>query len=85
MGDSEADCRQVVERLFQYIDGEIAGNDCQALEAHLRACAPCVDHVDFERNMKELVRRKCAEGGAPPDLAAKLKEHLNRVLDRPQA
>lgn len=81
MGDSEADCRQVVAALFLYIDGEIAGADCASLEAHMRRCAPCLDHVEFERNFKELVRRKCGEGAAPEDLMAKLRDHLRRVLE----
>lgn len=81
MGNSEADCRQVVAALFLYIDGEIAGAECAAFEAHLRRCAPCLDHVGFEQNLKELVRRKCSEGSAPPDLVARLKEHLGRILE----
>ncbi|MGH2668859.1 MAG: mycothiol system anti-sigma-R factor [bacterium] len=81
MGHSETDCRQVIAELFLYIDGEIAGGQCAGIEAHLRRCAPCLNHVDFERELKEFVRRKCSEGAAPPDLVARLKDHLQRVLE----
>ncbi|GAC1411147.1 MAG: hypothetical protein NVSMB57_05580 [Actinomycetota bacterium] len=80
MENTEANCREVVERLFLYIDGEIAG-DCNSIESHLRRCPPCHDHVSFEKDFKELVRRKCSEGKAPPELAARLKERLSHFLD----
>lgn len=80
MENTEANCREVVERLFLYIDGEIAGGDCGSIEIHLQRCAPCMDHVGFERDLKELVRRKCSEGAAPPELSARLKDHLSRLL-----
>ncbi|HVL88684.1 MAG TPA: mycothiol system anti-sigma-R factor [Actinomycetota bacterium] len=80
MGNAETDCRQVLERLYLYIDGEIAGGDCASIEAHLKACPPCMQHVDFEKNLKEVVRRKCTEGAAPPELAAKLKLQIQSML-----
>lgn len=80
MGNAETDCRQVLERLYLYIDGEIAGEDCVSLEAHLKCCPPCMDHVDFEKNLKEVVRRKCSEGAAPPELANKLKAQIQKML-----
>lgn len=82
MGESETDCRQVLERLFLYIDGEIAGADCGVIEAHLRLCEPCLQHVDFERAVKEFVRRRCAEGCDPPDgLADRLRSRLAGLAD----
>jgi mycothiol system anti-sigma-R factor len=81
MGQSEANCREVVEALFLYIDGEAAAEVCGGIELHLRRCAPCMDHVSFERDLKELVRRKCLEGGAPSDLTARLKDRLSSLLD----
>ncbi|MHB8513669.1 MAG: mycothiol system anti-sigma-R factor [Actinomycetota bacterium] len=81
MENTEANCREVVERLFLYIDGEIAGGDVSSIELHLRRCAPCLDHVTFERDLKELVHRKCASEATPPELSARLKEHLRHFLD----
>lgn len=81
MGNAKTDCRQVLENLYLYIDGEVAGDICVSIEAHLSLCPPCHDHVDFERDLKEMVRRKCLEGAAPPDLTARLKTHLQKMLD----
>lgn len=80
MGHSQTDCRQVLKRLYLYIDGEIAGGDCATIEAHLAECPPCHDHVEFEKDLKEMVRRKCIEGSAPPDLTARLKAQLQKMI-----
>lgn len=80
MGNAKTDCRQVLKRLYLYIDGEIAGEDCASIEAHLKLCPPCMHHVDFEKDLKEVVRRKCSEGTAPPELAQRLKAQLEQML-----
>ncbi len=81
MGLSETNCRQVVESLFLFIDGEISGDEFGSIEMHIQRCAPCLDHVSFQRELKELVRRKCSEGAAPQDLATKLKLRLTQYLE----
>ncbi len=81
MGHSETDCRQVVERLFLYIDGEIPAGECGGIDAHLQRCAECLGHVDFEREVKSIIRRKCSEGVAPVELANRLRVRLERFLD----
>ena len=81
MENAEANCREVVERLFLFIDGECAGGDVGSIELHLRRCAPCMDHVTFERDLKELVRRKCGSEPTPPELSARLKDHLHHLLE----
>lgn len=36
-----AGCRALLERLFDYIDGELSPSRVKALEAHLRNCVCC--------------------------------------------
>ena len=55
MGHSETDCRTVIEKVFLYIDGEIAGAECAEIEAHLEFCARCLHHYGFEREVKLLL------------------------------
>ncbi|MEW6321993.1 MAG: zf-HC2 domain-containing protein [Acidobacteriota bacterium] len=37
------DCRARLERLFDYLDGELDPRDCAALERHLASCECCGD------------------------------------------
>lgn len=44
-----------------YIDGELPDDDRRAVEAHLRACAPCHSRVIAERAVHELIRERQPE------------------------
>ena len=79
MGDAEAHCREVIERAFLYIDGEMPEEDCAAFRRHLELCARCLDHIDFEVEIKRVVRSKCSESGAPEILVQRVRAFLREV------
>lgn len=49
-------CREAVERLWAYIDGELQSGDERSVEAHLDACKGCYPHYDFQKAFREFVR-----------------------------
>ncbi len=62
------DCAQHTERLSEYLDGRLHGEQKAALEAHLHDCAECAAELESLRRTAEVVRdlphRKPAEGFA---------------------
>jgi anti-sigma factor (TIGR02949 family) len=58
MGD---DCRQIVEHLEVYLDGECPGDVEVVLRAHLELCPPCLDRADFERHLRVLMASRCRD------------------------
>jgi anti-sigma factor RsiW len=50
-----SDCREIEQLLTPYVDGEAPHTDCAAVDAHLRACPRCREHVSNERAMREAV------------------------------
>ena len=38
-------CLEIFARLSEYVDGELTAADCDAIQAHIRDCPPCVDFV----------------------------------------
>lgn len=80
MANAETDCRAVLEELYLYLDGEIAAERCDVIQAHLDACTDCLRRFGFERDVKELVRRKCREGAPPPGLAELLRSRIRAAL-----
>lgn len=80
MENAEADCRQVLTRLYLYLDGEIGESEVTSFEGHLHKCLPCHQHADLERDFKEIIRRKCSEETLPDGLIervrAQIREHL---------
>jgi len=57
----DQDCSEVLERMFIFIDNELADADCADIQRHLDECAPCLQKYDLERTVKALVARSCPE------------------------
>lgn len=69
-------CEQCLQYLWQYLDGELDGESSSELERHLDECRRCFSYAEFERQLREMVRRSCAGDHAPPEL----RERLTRLL-----
>jgi mycothiol system anti-sigma-R factor len=66
-GESMISCREAVEKLWPYIDGEVTAEEASAIRAHLHACGCCHPHFDFQKAFCNLVGQ-LARSHAPPDL-----------------
>ena len=51
------DCQKLCEMLFEFVSGELPDEHRQLLEEHLKACPPCVVHVESYRVTIELTRK----------------------------
>lgn len=63
-GDLEATCREVIDFLMDYLEGDLALERRRAFEEHLAECPSCVSYIATYRATIELARG--AAGGAPP-------------------
>ncbi len=55
------ECRDALERLYVYLDGELTENRRSAIRNHLAACSPCLEAFDFEAELKIVVARHCRD------------------------
>lgn len=55
-------CRQLFERLSEFLDGELSEDVCAHIRAHLSECAPC---QTFFRTLEETVHL-CQQLPSPP-------------------
>ena len=74
----DKDCSEVLERVFFFIDNELADADCGEIEQHLTECGPCLQKYDLERTVKSLVARSCAEH-APEGLRDRVLLRIRQV------
>lgn len=70
-------CRQLVEMLSDYVDGELSKNLCADLEKHLAGCENCRIVVDTMRKTVYLYR----VASSSPTLPTDVRERLYRCLD----
>lgn len=70
---SPVDCLEALKQIELYLDGELHGALRVEIEAHLGACGPCLDHSEFQRRLKELLRAKCGCDEVPPAFAERMR------------
>lgn len=73
------DCRELLDRLSRYVDGELSGRERAALVAHLRRC-PCCD--EFAESLRRTVQ-VCQEAGKsrlPRDVRERAKARIAALM-----
>ncbi len=68
-------CRECVELLQDFLEGDMPDEDRKHLEEHLAACPPCVEFLRTYRATPQICRKALA-ARMPSELAAKLKAFL---------
>lgn len=72
----ETPCAEVLDRVYEYLDGEIDGPRKHAIKEHLDECSPCLREFGLEEAVKAIVKRSCSDP-APPELRAKVLSNIN--------
>jgi anti-sigma factor (TIGR02949 family) len=67
----QLDCREALEHLYEFIDGEVGPVDHERIAHHLEECGPCLQEFDVERIVRALVARSCCQV-APSELRARI-------------
>jgi len=76
-------CRELVEFLMNYLDGDLPAAVRDEFEAHLRLCPPCLVFLD---QYKETIRLgKSCKDMPKQDCKAKVPEDLVQAILRAQA
>lgn len=81
MENTPTDCEAFLERLYPYLDGELDEGARADIERHLELCADCLRQLGAERDLKDLVRRKCTGETIPATLTERLRAAV-RTLAR---
>ena len=71
-------CAEVLQRMFFFIDNELAQADSRQIQQHLEDCGPCLEKYDLERTVKALVQRSCSEH-APETLRDRVLLRIRQV------
>ena len=70
------DCHEAVERIFEWLDGEMDSTEAASVGEHLETCARCYPRLSFERAFRKAVER------APhrETVAAELRQGIMEAL-----
>ncbi len=64
-------CREAVEQLWAYIDGELSEDQQEQVHEHLVACNGCYPYYDFQKAFRAFLRRSSKET-VPPALRRRI-------------
>ena len=72
-------CKDSINLLMDYLDGDMSPEEAQHLREHLRGCAPCVDFLRTYRATPGLCKRAMAQR-MPQEVAEKLTDFLRSKI-----
>lgn len=70
-------CREALERLFEFLDGELDEIAAKQVEEHLRVCERCYPHLVFEQSFRTAVRRAFRGERAPEEVRTRILEVIH--------
>lgn len=70
------DCQEAAERIFEWLDNELAPTEAVSVGEHLETCARCYPRLAFERAFREAVRRAPHGEMATVDLQQRILDAL---------
>jgi mycothiol system anti-sigma-R factor len=77
------DCAECLERLYSYLDRELAPAEFTEVRAHLDDCGGCEDNFVLEERFLARVRDCCQEDVAPTELRTRIVARLRMENDAP--
>lgn len=76
-GHTHLDCREVFERLDDFVDRALSPDEVARIESHLEDCAPCAKELGFSACMIEEIKSKLRRIRAPEHLRARIADMLS--------
>lgn len=72
-------CKDSINLLLDFLDGEMTPEDAQHLKEHLQGCSPCVDFLRTYRATPGLCKKALAKR-MPQEMSTKLTEFLRSKI-----
>jgi len=81
---SELTCREILDLLMDFIDGQLPPLQQATIEAHLASCPDCRDYIETYRRTIELEKRIHSVSPIEEQLRAIPEELIQAILDARQ-
>lgn len=75
----DTDCRDVLAKVYDFLDGEVTPDDHARIAQHLDECGPCLRQYGLEQAVKALVHRSCGCEHAPEQLRVQIVTRIRQI------
>lgn len=72
-------CADVLAKVYEFLDQELAEADCDKIREHLDECGPCLKEFGLDQMVKDVVKRGCGCEPLPEDLRSKVMVRVREV------
>jgi mycothiol system anti-sigma-R factor len=72
-------CADVLARVYEFIDHELADADCAKIQEHLDECGPCLHEFGLDQIVKDVVKRGCGCEPVPDELRSRVMYRIREV------
>ena len=80
--NAKLSCREILERLSEYIDEELDPGICDDIENHMSGCSPCVAFMNTLKKTVKLYNKAGSEVVIPEEVSQDLHKYLReKCLD----
>jgi anti-sigma factor RsiW len=73
-------CRELIEFLHEYLDGDLPADARRRFEAHLAVCPPCRDYLESYRRTVSLTAEAWESCGPDDPIPDEVPEELVRAV-----
>ena len=71
-------CQEALERLYEYLDGELTAKNAAEVRQHVEICQACYPQVKFTTEFRDALHRAARGQPVCPDA---LRQKVGRLLD----
>lgn len=75
-------CYKVVEKIPQYLDGEMSEFEIPIFLEHVEHCHKCLEKYELEKSFKEVVKQKCERKCVNEALVNSIRNKIQMLLAR---
>lgn len=73
-------CRQALERVYEYLDGELTAADAAQIKQHFERCQACYPVLKYCKSFQDALERAAGcQCCAPDDLKSKIRDLLKQA------
>ena len=69
-------CMEALEKLYEYLDGELEGVSAEQVSKHLEVCKNCFPHLQLEKSFREAVHRVQKGEVCPEEVKQRVMDSL---------
>lgn len=74
--EQDARCRDLLDALYDYVDGYCEESKRARLQEHVDECPHCLESLGIEQQVRELLKKRCCEP-APQGLRTRIISELH--------